>query len=90
MNSNVTGTGDVVDVRQIRPNTFGKYGRTCLANTAEQVRPYWPNLVGEKKVKFGRNRVRSITSNPVDMHDFAMSEDTTFISSTRFLLARAI
>ena len=35
MNSNVTGTGDVVDVRQIRPNMFGKYGRTGSANMAK-------------------------------------------------------
>ena len=47
MNSNVTGTGDVVDVRQIRPNTFGKYGRTCSANTAEHVRQIRPNRFGQ-------------------------------------------
>ena len=67
MNSNVTGTGDVVDVRQIRPNTFGKYGRTCSANTAEQDRPYWPNIVRQKNgsVRFGSAETGFSRSLPI-------------------------
>ena len=40
------------------PNTFGKYSRTCSANMAEPVRPYWFGSVehSSAKKKFGSVR----------------------------------
>ena len=57
--------------RQIRPNMFGQYGRTGSAILAGPWpnRSVWPNIKfsSEKNglVRFGRNRVRSITNHYV-------------------------
>ena len=76
-------------LQKVEKTKVDKYGRTCLANTAEQVRPYWPNLVRQKRFSsaetgFGRSLV--IRCTYARLRDVEETIVKSFFSSTRFHL----